>query len=201
MTKNPFNFIKHIQIKLNPPHINTSIAQTQNIIMEKNINKRIETYTTGFKDAIREKMASLDFAEKQKINEILEFIYDYDRLCLNKDDFVKRKRTKNCIPSENRCTAKRANGEQCTRQRKENCEFCGTHSKGVPHGSMAANADNPSQQKLEVFAEEIRGIVYYIDKYNNVYKTEDILANKQNPEIIAKCTKNATGYDLHDFVY
>lgn len=158
--------------------------------MEKNINKRIETYTTSFKDAIREKIASLDFAEKQKINEILEFIYDYDRLCLSKDDFVKRKRTKNCIPSENRCTAKRANGEQCTRQRKENCEFCGTHSKGVPHGSMAANADNPSQQKLEVFAEEIRGIVYYIDKYNNVYKTEDILANKQNPEIIAKSEKN-----------
>jgi hypothetical protein len=169
--------------------------------MEKNINKRIETYTTGFKDAIREKVASLDFAEKQKINELLEFVYDYDRLCLIKDDFVKRKRLKNCIPEINRCTAKRANGEQCTRQRKESCEFCGTHSKGVPHGSMTANSENAPQQKLEVFAEEIRGIVYYIDKYNNVYKTEDILGNKQNPEIIAKCTKTATGYHLNNLIY
>jgi hypothetical protein len=40
-----------------------------------------------------------------------------------------------------------------------------------------------------VFAEEIFGIVYYIDKQNNVYKTEDILEGKENPKIIAKCLK------------
>lgn len=165
--------------------------------MEKNINKRIETYTIEFKDAIREKIASIDFAEKQKINEILEFIYDYDRLCLTKDDFVKRKRMKNCIPSANRCTAKRANGEQCTRQRKANCEFCGTHSKGVPHGSVDEHTPS-TEQKMEVFAEEISGIVYYIDKHNNVYNTEDILQNKKDPQIIAKCVKTNNGYSIPD---
>jgi len=186
--------LQKIETSSHPHHYYTNT----NIIMEKNINKRIETYTTGFKDAIREKMASLDFAEKQKINEILEFIYDYDRLCLIKDDFVKRKRTKNCIPSENRCTAKRANGEQCTRQRKENCEFCGTHSKGVPHGSVDEHTTTTTDHKMEVFAEEISGIVYYIDKHLNVYKTEDILKNKKNPQIIAKCVKHATGYSIPD---
>jgi hypothetical protein len=51
-------------------------------------------------------------------------------------------------------------------------------------------------QKLEVIAEEIKGIVYYIDKYNNVYKTEDILAQRENPQIIAKCVKTSRGYTI-----
>jgi hypothetical protein len=89
----------------------------------------------------------------------------------------------------NRCIAKRANGEQCTRRRKDDCEFCGTHYKGTPNGLMQNQlecSEANSIQKLEVFAEEIKGIVYYVDKFTNVYKTEDILSEKQNPEIIAK---------------
>ena len=35
----------------------------------------------------------------------------------------------------------------------------------------------------------IKGIVYYIDKFNNVYKTEDILEGRENPRIIAKCVR------------
>jgi hypothetical protein len=42
---------------------------------------------------------------------------------------------------------------------------------------------------VEVIAEEVCGIVYYIDKNNNVYKTEDILEGKLNPRVIAKCVK------------
>ena len=165
--------------------------------MEKNINKRIETHTIAFKTAINHKISSLQFEEKQKINELLEFIYDYERLTLTTEDFAKRRRIKNSIPSTNRCNALRANGEQCTRQRKENCEFCGTHSKGVPHGAVDATTHSEnSQQKLEVVAEEIQGIVYYIDKFNNVYRTEDILQGKSNPQIIAKSEKNNGVYTI-----
>ena len=31
---------------------------------------------------------------------------------------------------------------------------------------------------MSVWPQEINGILYYIDNYNNVYKTEDIIANK-----------------------
>ena len=41
-------------------------------------------------------------------------------------------------------------------------------------------------RSMEVRAQEIMGIVYYIDNYSNVYKTEDILSEKKNPEIIAQ---------------
>jgi hypothetical protein len=41
-------------------------------------------------------------------------------------------------------------------------------------------------KKIDVVATNISGIVYYIDKFNNVYKTEDILEGKIDPAIIAK---------------
>jgi hypothetical protein len=168
--------------------------------MEKRTNSRIETYTTKFKDDLRSKILDLSFSEPDKINELLGYIYDYDRLEFSKDDFSKRKRVKNIVPAMNRCIAKRANDEQCTRRRNANCEFCGTHSKGIPHGSIYSNAESLETNKsVVVTAEDIRGIIYYIDKFNNVYKTEDIMKGKEDPEIIAKCVKNGNNYTIPEF--
>ena len=158
--------------------------------MDKRVNKLIANYITTIKDAIRDKITELEFEDKTKVNDLLEYVYDYERLVLTKDDLNKRKRIKNTIPSTNRCNAYRSNSEQCTRRRKENCEYCGTHSKGTPHGVINMNPpDELTTKKLEVVAEDVGGIVYYIDKYNNVYKMEDILENKENPRIIAKCIR------------
>ena len=164
--------------------------------MEKRLNKSLETYISTLKNSLRDKVIALDFENKTKTNELIEFIYEYERLVFSKEDFIKRKRVKNSIPSTNRCNARRANGEQCTRRRKDDCEFCGTHSKGVPHGFMEEENATISTQKLEVLSEEIQGIVYYIDKFNNVYKTEDIISGKDNPQIIAKCVKTNNGYSI-----
>ena len=154
--------------------------------MERRVNGKVETYITNFKTNLCNKIKNIDLPpDNQK--ELLEYVYDYDRLCLTKEDFVKRKRTKNAIPGLNRCNAKRANGEQCTRRRKDDCEFCGTHEKGRPHGLITAINDNEKKmKKIEVFAKEIMGIVYSLDKNGNVYKTEDILKNIENPTILAK---------------
>jgi hypothetical protein len=156
--------------------------------MEKKINARCDSYITTFKDEIRTKVIELDFEEtvKPKLNELLEFVYEYDRLAFNKDDLSKRKRIPNSIPNQNRCNAKRADNKQCTRKRKDGYEFCGTHSKGAPNG-LVDETCGVCTKNLSVNAVEIMGIVYYIDKFNNVYKTEDILSNKVDPEIIAKC--------------
>jgi hypothetical protein len=153
--------------------------------MEKRINKKFESYITNFKDDVRKKISDLAFDNK-KMNELIEFVYEYERFSISKDDLNKRKRIKNSIPCSNRCNAKRANGEQCTRRRKEGCEFCGTHSKGAPNGMVLADEQNAITKKVEVFAEDIFGIVYYIDNIGNVYKTEDVMEGKENPQIIAK---------------
>ena len=163
--------------------------------MEKRLNNKVDNYFTKFKDDIRNKIMHIDLNEKKNIPILLEYIYDYDRLCIDKEDFIKRKRVKNSIPENNRCLAKRANNEQCTRRRKNGCDFCGTHSKGTPHGLIDSIDDNSNkQQVIEVFAKEIHGIVYYLDNYNNVYKTEEIMQSKENPTVIAKYEKKNEKY-------
>lgn len=169
--------------------------------MERRLNKKLETYITTFKDNIREKVTQLGLNNDIKSTQLLQYIYDYDRLSFNKDDFQKRKRVKNFVPIYDRCCAKRANGEQCTRRRKDESEYCGTHTKGTPHGIVVENQNETkaNTHKIEVWAQDIQGIVYYIDKFNNVYNTADIIKNQINPKIIAKYVVNGENYSIPEF--
>ncbi len=166
--------------------------------MEKRINKKIEAYTTAFKEKILERSSQLGIKDEQ-LNSLMQYIYDYERLSLNKDDFLKRKRVKNVVPYFDRCCAKRASSEQCTRRKKEGCEYCGTHMKGTPHGLVENEENKQTTQKIEVWAQEILGIVYYIDKFGNVYQAEDIVNNKTNPKVIAKYVKNGDVFSIPEF--
>jgi hypothetical protein len=180
--------------------------------MENKISNKLEKYQLAFKDAIKEWMKNnqtvimceskaegkadtckadtckADTCKVDKTSEFLQFIYDYSKLEINKEDLQKRTRVKNVVPFCELCTAKIAIGIQCTR-RKQNADspFCGTHIKGQPYG-IETTKDKTKQQtkKIEIWAQEIKGINYYIDIENNVYKPEDIISNIQNPAVIAK---------------
>ena len=152
--------------------------------MDKKFNKKAEKYVTDLKSEICDKIKKMDNTD---INKVIEFIYEYPRLTFDKEDFVKRKRLKNSIPSENRCMAKKADNTQCTRKKKDNCDFCGTHSQSAPHGLICNNVDKKS---IEVVTQDIKGITYYVDNMQNVYRDIDIIEGKENPKIIAKYEKN-----------
>jgi len=163
--------------------------------MEKKINDKIEKHQLAFKNSIKEWIRvnniTLSSNDLDKTSEFLHFIYDYNNLVVNKDDFQKRQRVKNSIPFCELCIAKIANGVQCTRRKQDDTLFCGTHIKGQPYG-IVQKSDSTSQQtkKVDIWVQEIKGISYYIDSSNNVYKPEDILSNITNPSIIAKWALN-----------
>jgi len=168
--------------------------------MERRLNKKFEDYITSFKNDIRDKINTIQFEETDKINEMMGYVYDYERLVFKKEDISKRKRVKNTIPETNRCNARRANNEQCTRRKKDGCEYCGTHIKGTPHGLITENISSDEIVcKLETHAQEIGGIVYYIDDNTNVYNTEDVMNNKENPTIIAKYVLRNGTYSIPEF--
>ena len=168
--------------------------------MERRLNKKLESYITSFKDSIFEKANNMGITKNEQTNQLLQYIYDYERLSFSKEDFQKRKRVKNFVPIFDRCCAKRASNEQCTRRKKEGYEYCGTHMKGTPHGIVDIQNENKNTtQKIEVCAQDIQGIIYYIDKSGNVYQAEDIINNKINPKIIAKYVKNGEVYSIPEF--
>jgi len=174
--------------------------------MERRIVNKIETHQVAFKDSIQKWLNEnncnvTSSGSVDKTSDFLKFVFDYGGLTLSKEDFQKRKRVKNVVSHYERCTANRANGEQCTRRKKEGSCFCGTHAKGTPHGvSNMGGEKNTCVKKIEVWVEEINGINYYIDSDNNVYRPEDIVSNKTQPAIIAKWRKNdKSQYEIPEF--
>lgn len=165
--------------------------------MERRLNKKINDYIHDLKSKLAEKVQSMQTVENQAdVLETMNYIYQYDNFQLNKDDFMKRKRVKSMVPMYERCCAKRASGEQCTRRKKDEYQYCGTHHKGTPHGIITDTEPVSTTKKVEVQAIDIKGIVYYLDSEGNVYDTEDIIANNKNPRVIATYTKNGDEYSI-----
>lgn len=165
--------------------------------MEKRVNTTIEEHMIEFKKVVCDKLIQ-ELGDTDQCAEIVQFVYNYDRLVLTADDFIKRKRVKNDVPHCERCTAKRSTGEQCTRRKKDGEVYCGTHIKGIPHGFISSNAEGGGHitNKLEVWLQDFKGISYYIDGNMNVYQTEDIVSNKRNPKVIAKYILDDNTYSI-----
>ena len=156
--------------------------------MERRLTKKCEDHLTDFKTNIKDwfQENNSNVSGNMTTSDFLKFIYDFDNVAINKDDFLKRKRVKTHVPQYERCCANRANNEQCTRRKHQGCEYCGTHQKGRPYGVVNnEKSETEKYDKIEIFIKEIRGINYYLDNKNNVYKAEDIISNKLDPDVIA----------------
>ena len=138
--------------------------------MENRIRKKVNTYLNDFKDEIMKSLTSKQMSEVDMLN----FVSTYPRLVLEEDDFSKRKRVKNHVPQYDRCVAKRADGQQCTRRKKEDTYYCGTHMKGTPHGEI--NKDMAKQKrKVELTIKYENGIPHYTDDNGKIYPAEYVL--------------------------
>jgi hypothetical protein len=168
-------------------------------------NRQIDAYLVKLKQDFKEKVSELLSQEPEKICELLEYVWEYPKFTFTAEDsylFLKKpekRRMQNTgeesiqkqtnqqkqlpITKEEQCIAKRTtDGVQCVRKKKKGSNYCGTHAKIENKSTLSGN-------KMEVSAEDIHGIIYYIDNFNNVYHTEDILEGKENPRIIAKANR------------
>ena len=134
--------------------------------MESRLNKKSETYINEIKTELIKKVSELKHENTEdKINDIIIYLNSTRPMEITKEDFMKRKRTKNSVSLSERCIAKRANGEQCSRRKK-------SETNVVSH--------------KEVWCEDIGGILQYIDNDGNIYKHEEVMNNVVNPSIIGK---------------
>ena len=165
--------------------------------MEKIINSKVSNHINDFKDDIVKKIKEFDKSQCS-LTDIISYVYARECITIKKDDLRKRKRIKNCVPFHERCKAVRANKQQCTRRKRDCSKFCGTHIKGIPHGEINENTEckEPETIKIQIWAEEISGIIHHLDNKGNVYDPQDIFENKSNPKVIAHYTKEYEKYKL-----
>lgn len=164
--------------------------------MENKINKKLDNYMEKYREALKSKIIELKM-DKDLQNKLLETIYSFNTLQLEKEDFMKRKRIVSSVSICDRCTAKKANGEQCTRKKKTNCNFCGTHDKFQPHGIVSLSVNEKSLKRCSITIVDVNGINYYVDENNNVYDTADILSNNNKPSIIGLINKESQKIEFY----
>lgn len=175
--------------------------------MERRLATRIREHETKLKTNIQEWFSSnncivVDKDGTKKLSEFLQYVYDTEPLKLTSTDFMKRKRVKNDAPLCERCTAKRADGLQCTRRKRGSNNYCGTHLKGTPHGVMEVSSDIIEKfEKIELTVVDIKGIHYHIDDKGNVYDARDVISGSTSPNIIAEYTITETGEYVIPFLF
>ena len=89
---------------------------------------------------------------------------------------LKRTRVKSSIPAHKRCSALRKDGEKCTRRRKDESIFCGTHIKGTPHAKKSV-----IHSAFEDNSDPAKGISLVIPRvFNNIgwRRIKQIFINK-----------------------
>lgn len=173
--------------------------------MERRIAKKITCHYSQFRDDIENWLLqnNIDLINKETgencLNQLKIYMENYRDIEFTKEDFLKRKRIKNMAPQNERCIAKRADGTQCTRRKKNGECYCGTHIKGTPHGEISADGDAGSAIKeVKVWTQEINGINCFIDESGNVYKVEDVMQGRQNPTVVGKWEKIDGVYSMKE---
>lgn len=163
--------------------------------MERNIITKVHNYTNEFKDNLQQWIeknnCKIMIGEEDKTNDFVQYMNDFPNIELCKQDFQKRKRIKNSVPDYNRCIALKFNGCRCSRKQKhDGTQFCGTHMKGSPYGTIEQKVQQDKVEKIQLWLQDINGISRYIDSTGNVYCTEDIMNSMENPRVIGKYMKN-----------
>jgi hypothetical protein len=145
--------------------------------MENRIKKKVTSYINQFKDDIVTEMNSLQLnsdGNTERVQKLAHYVTTYTRLNLLDDDFSKRKRVKNHVPQYDRCTAKRADGCQCTRRKKDSDNYCGTHLKGTPHGEIM-QSEGDKKKKVELTIINDKGISHYVDANGKQFSAEMVM--------------------------
>ena len=163
--------------------------------METRVKNKVETHLTSFKSELLKLIESIESYEIGDKNKLRNLVECYPAPNLTKEDFNKRKRTKNNIPLFDRCMACKQNGTQCTRRRKADLKYCGTHEKGQPYGVITSEKTDlvKPPTKVQITVVEVRGVKYYIDSENNIYEPLDVFDNILNPKVIGKYISSGDG--------
>jgi hypothetical protein len=100
---------------------------------------------------------------------------------------TKNKTKKTQLSSSEICVARKADGQRCTRKRRDKLEYCGKHSSHLKYGRADDTKPTETDEKyVMTWHECIDGSDYLVDNQNVVYTY-----NLENPEIVGK--KNSEG--------
>ena len=166
--------------------------------MEKIISSKVDEHVESLKANLIKSIKEIEQKEefiKEDLSNLLKEVNEIKSVEFTKEDFiVKRNRMRNEVHKSERCIARKSAGEQCSHRKQEGKMYCGTHSKGTPHGVISDDIDtNKVTTKVAINVIDIAGILYHVDNMGNVYDPIDIVSNTKHPKVISKYEKHEDG--------
>jgi len=166
--------------------------------MEKIISNKVDEHVESIKTELINSINNIlqkEEIEKDDMTNLINEVMTIKSVEFSKEDFIsKRNRTRNEVHKSERCIARKSAGEQCSHRKQEGKMYCGTHSKGTPHGVISDEIDtNKVTTKVAINVIEIEGILYHVDNMGNVYDPIDIVSNTKHPKVICKYEKQEDG--------
>lgn len=111
---------------------------------------------------------------------INKYVGDIQDINLVLDDKRKKRKKNKILASDELCMAKKADNLQCTRRRKEGCEYCGKHQNNLKFGRIDDEERyNDKTKYIRTIHKRIDGEDYLIDDDNIVYTFD-----KTSPEVL-----------------
>lgn len=111
-----------------------------------------------------------------------------DKYCISESDLdeiavinKRKKRKKNkLLEKQELCMAKKADGLQCTRRKKNNCDYCGKHTNNLKFGRVDDEIKYQDTDKfIKTKCTKIDGTDYLVDDNEIVYSFD-----KSNPKVL-----------------
>lgn len=172
--------------------------------VETKINYKVQSYISQMKLDIQCKIIQLHFTqESEKMNQLMEFILGYDRLELSSDDFV--------LPAtkKTRISKKKEGLTNLVYQCQVHDVKDNVKDKDDANDIVVATDGHEEQEEeeiekedvvMELIAQDIAGITFFIDSFGNVYNTEQVLNKLSDPQIVARYHVDAEGkYHIQEF--
>ena len=100
-------------------------------------------------------------------------------------DDTKTKRKRKLIPKDDCCVGRKQFGEQCTRRKKDNSEFCGSHMKSLPYGRIDDSKDFLCKIKGKRGRKK-KNIYQNNDDYIETWLDKDLLTSDNRDYLIDK---------------
>ncbi len=148
------------------------------------------TIVNGLQSMFNEKLTAILISISEKYDIDQQELFDcYLNSNFESKDNVKptKKYKKHPVKSKDDiCIAKKSDGLQCTRKKKDDTQYCGKHSSNQRYGTIELDDNNidDCDKYIMTWTEQIDGINYLIDSNNIVYSS-----NIDNPEILGKKSK------------
>lgn len=160
--------------------------------VESTVNYKVQSYISQMKFDIQRHIMGLHFVhEPEKINQLVEYILGYDRIELNSNDFLcspaKKPRT---TPSSRVSKKKKDSVISAMPMNNDLADFFSTDAEVLP----------VAPSTIELVAQDISGITFFIDSFGNVYNTEQVMNKLPNPQIVAHYTCDKEGkYNIDSY--